>query len=487
MTSTTTWEQRQQAFVERLGQRGPADLESGTVVVLPSLSFADSELRKITGVLHYEERMLFMLLFLRRPDLHLVYVTSLPVDPAIVDYYLRFLPDPEDARRRLDLVHVDDATIQPLSDKLLAHESTRDEIRKRAGDPDEAYLLPFNVTDSERALAEALELPLYGSPAELSWFGTKTGSRRTARQAGVSVLEGREGLHLLADIEHAIEHIRARSPHADAVVIKLNNGFSGQGNAIVELRDPTTPLAASSTTFCALEETWPDYEAKVEAEGAIVEELVRHEPMVSPSVQLRIAPGGAFEVVSTHDQVLGGPQGQVYLGCRFPADPDYRLTIQTNAERVARELAAAGVLGSFGIDFLVAHGHGGNAVYLSEINLRMGGTTHPFWMARLVTGGHYDHDTGELIGADGAVKRYVATDNIKEPSLVGLTPEAVIDAVDRAGLAFDPATGTGVTLHLLGAIHDYGKMGAVCIAPDLAGADRLYQELVALVTSLRSR
>src|SRR5947208_1981865 len=144
-----------------------------------------------------------------------------------------------------------------------------------------------------------------------------------------------------------------------------------------------------------------------------------------PSVQLRIAPGGTFEVVSTHDQVLGGPEGQVYLGCRFPADPDYRLAIQDNAMRVAKELAANGVLGSFGIDFLVAHGHGGNAVYLSEINLRMGGTTHPFWMARLVTGGRYDTETGELIGADGTPKRYVATDNIKESSLMGLTPQTV--------------------------------------------------------------
>src|SRR5207302_10894502 len=142
----------------------------------------------------------------------------------------------------------------------------------------------------------ALGLPLYGSPPHLFWFGSKTGSRRTARRAGVSVLAGMEDLRELADVEHAIDHIRARSPHADAVVIKLNNGFSGQGNAIVELDRPTTPLASASTIFCAADEAWPEYAAKIGAEGAIVEELVRDEPMVSPSVQLRIAPGGAFEV-----------------------------------------------------------------------------------------------------------------------------------------------------------------------------------------------
>jgi hypothetical protein len=451
-------------------------------VVIPSLSFAESELRKITGVLHYEERLLFMLLWLGRPNLRLVYVTSLPVDPAIVDYYLRFLPDPADARRRLHMVTLGDPLVAPLSDKLLRHPDVVEEIRARAGNPDEAYLLPFNVTAAERALSEALRLPLYGSPPHLFWLGSKTGSRRTARQAGVSVLVGQEDLWALDDIEHAIELIRARSPHADAVVIKLNNGFSGQGNAIVELDSSTFPLPSAKTTFCAAEETWPSYEEKIGAEGAIVEELVRHEPMVSPSVQIRIAPGGAFEVISTHDQILGGPEGHVYLGCRFPADPDYRLAIQEAASRVARVLASKGVMGSFGIDFLVAHGPGGNHVYLSEINLRMGGTTHPYWMARLATGGTYDPATGELVAPDGRPRRYLATDNLKEPALIGCTPAEVIAAVDRSGLAFDPARGCGVTLHLLGALPSSGKMGATCIAETLEDADAMHRDLVRLLT-----
>ena len=467
-----------------MGSRSPAELESGTIVVLPSFSFATSELAKITGVLHYEERLLFTVLWLRRPEVRIVYVTAVPVDPAVIDYYLRFLSDPEDARRRLHLVSVGDDATHPLSEKLLRHPEALEEIRARAGNPDNAYLLPFNVTATERALSEALRLPLYGSPPNLFWLGSKTGSRRAARQAAVRVLEGWEDLYTLADIEHAIEAIRARSPHADAVVIKLNNGFSGQGNAIVELDGHISPLRMSATTFCASEETWPSYEAKLGAEGAIVEELVRDEPMVSPSVQLRITPGGESEVVSTHDQILGGPEGQVYLGCRFPAHADYRLVIQENALRVAGVLASKGVMGSFGIDFLVAHGHGGNHVYLSEINLRMGGTTHPFWMARLVTGGEYDPTTGELM-VGGEPRRYMATDNLKEPALVGCTPTDVITLVDKAGLAYDPATATGITLHLLGALPAHGKMGAVCIAPTLGEADALYADLVTALRAVR--
>ena len=468
--------------MRRLQERPPGDLEKGTVVVVPSLSFAESELAKITGAVHYEERLLFMLLFLARPDHRIVYVSSLPIDPAIIDYYLRFVPDPEAARQRLELVSVGEGDGRPLSQKLLNRPDKLKEVQAAAGEGDDVYLLPFNVTVAEQALSDAVGLPLYGSPPRLFWLGSKTGSRRVARQAGVAVLEGREDLYTLGEIEHAIELIRARSPHADAVVIKLNNGFSGQGNAIVELDGHTSPLPASATTFCASGETWPAYEAKIAAEGAIVEELVRHEPMVSPSVQLRIAPGGTVEVVSTHDQVLGGPEGQVYLGCRFPADPDYRLAIQSNAQRVAEVLAERGVMGSFGIDFLVAHGPGGNAVYLSEINLRMGGTTHPFWMARLATGGTYEPSTGELV-VDGQPKRYVASDNIKSPALVGRSPAEIIEAVDRSGLAYDPATGTGATLHLLGALRDHGKMGATCIADTLEEADGLADDLLKMLTS----
>ena len=231
-----------------------------------------------------------------------------------------------------------------------------------------------------------------------------------------------------------------------------------------------SPLDASPTTFCAEGESWPSFGEKIAAEGAIVEELVRHPGAVSPSAQLRIAPGGRVEVLSTHDQILGGPDRQVYLGCRFPARDAYRAAVTAAARRVADVLAAKGVIGSFGIDFVVVPDGDRHAVYLSEINLRLGGTTHPFWMARLVTGGAYDEEQGELL-AGGAPRSYVATDNLRSPALVGRRPAEVIDAVERLGLGFDAATGTGVTLHLLGALPRYGKMGAVCIGRSPEEAD----------------
>ncbi len=457
-----------------------SDLESGTIVVVPSITFPVVELDKIVAARYYEERTLFLALLLGRPDLRMVFVTSTAIDPAIVDYYLRFVPDAAGARDRLHLVSLDDPATSPLSEKILARPDVLAQVRALAGDPADACVVTFNVTPLEGDICRRLGLPLYGPAPDLVRLGSKSGARQVARRAGVPILEGAEDLFSLSDLEAAVGVITSKCPDAEAVVAKLNYGFSGQGSAMIDLDGPIAPISAAPTTFCASGESWAGYSATLAAEGAIVEELVRVPGTVSPSVQLHVSPAGSFEVVSTHDQVLGGPGNQVYIGCRFPADESYRSAIQAAAARVAELLAAEGVIGSFGIDFLVVPDGDGRRIYLSEINLRMGGTTHPFWMARLATGATYDATSGSLV-ADGRTKSYVATDNFKSPSLIGRSPASVIDSVDEAGLGFDPRSATGTTLHLLGAVPGYGKLGATCIADSPAEAAELYRRVAALV------
>jgi hypothetical protein len=280
-------------------------------------------------------------------------------------------------------------------------------------------------------------------------------------------------------VEEAALRLRGRpAAPVGAVVIKLNDGFSGQGNAVVDLAGLNGSLLDSPVVFCAEEESWPSFAAKIVEGGAVVEELLDVPGTVSPSVQLRVLPGGAPQVLSTHSQVLGGPNRQVYLGCRFPADPAYRGQIRAAAERVGRVLATRGVIGYFGVDFFVVPSGGREEVYLSEINLRVGGTTHPFGMASLVTDGRYDADAGHLI-ADGRTKSYLATDNLKSASLTGCEPQEVIDRVARLGLAYDHRRRTGTTLHLLGALREYGKMGVTCIGDTEEEARQRYREVVA--------
>ena len=67
-----------------LGPRALSDLHDGTIVVLPSITFPVEELQKIIGIARYEERLLCLLLLLRAPRVRMVFVTSLPVDEAVV-------------------------------------------------------------------------------------------------------------------------------------------------------------------------------------------------------------------------------------------------------------------------------------------------------------------------------------------------------------------------------------------------------------------
>src|SRR5438093_2673931 len=114
---------------------------------------------------------------------------------------------------------------------------------------------------------------------------------------------------------------------------------------------------------------------KVVERGAIVEELIAGEELQSPSTQLRVTPTGELELLSTHDQMLGGPGGQSYLGARFPANPAYGPLIMREAVKIGHRFAREGIVGRFAVDFVVVRSADGEwQPYAIEVNLRKGGT-----------------------------------------------------------------------------------------------------------------
>jgi hypothetical protein len=115
------------------------------------------------------------------------------------------------------------------------------------------------------------------------------------------------------------------------------------------------------------------YEAKFEENGGIVEERIVGEELRSPSVQLRVLPDRSLELLSTHDQLLGGASGQSYLGCIFPADSAFSRLISEPAMRIGERLATEGALGRFALDFVVTRNNAGDwSAYAIELNLRKG-------------------------------------------------------------------------------------------------------------------
>jgi hypothetical protein len=191
-------------------------------------------------------------------------------------------------------------------------------------------------------------------------------------------------------------------------------------------------------------------------------------------VQMRVTPLGEVEVLSTHDQVLGGPSGQSYLGCRFPADPSYSGLITRDAERIGGLLAQEGVLGRFAIDFVTVRQGDAWEAHAIEINLRKGGTTHPFLTLQFLTDGRYDPDVGRFLTPAGEERHLVATDHLQDPVLRGLRVEDLFDLLARSGLHFDQARETGVVFHMMSALTTFGRVGMTAISETPESAQALY-------------
>ena len=124
----------------------------------------------------------------------------------------------------------------------------------------------------------------------------------------------------------------------------------------------------------------------------IVEEFIEGQGKQSPSIQGIVHSDGSVDLISTHEQVLGGADDQVYLGCRFPCDEAYRLKLHEYGLQVAKSLSEKGARGRFGVDFIAAPEKPWDFenwdIYALEINLRQGGTTHPFETMHLLTQGY---------------------------------------------------------------------------------------------------
>jgi hypothetical protein len=458
-----------------------------SIVVVPSVAppTADDHGAALQAL---EERFLFLLLLLRQPRLRVIYLTGRPVPESIVGYYLALLPGviPAQARGRLHMVAANDGSPRPLAAKLLERPRLLAELRALIPDPSRCHLVPYSTTTLERDLALTLGVPLYGTDPRLLQFGTKTGCRRLFAEAGVRHPLGYEDLREAQAVVDAIAAIRSARPGLTQAIVKLNEGVSGRGNAVVELRDLPAPGARDEAAelrrrvdrmaFEHADTRLEDYLARLERDGGIVEERVTGAELRSPSVQLRVTPLGDVELLSTHDQLLGGPSGQSYLGCRFPADPAYAEAITREAAKVGARLAGEGVLGRFAIDFVTVRDEQGQwEPYAIELNLRKGGTTHPFLTLQFLTDGAYDPATGMFTAPSGREKHLVATDHLESERFRGLTVDDLFDIAVANGLHFDQARQTGVVFHMMGSLTELGRLGLTAVGDEPEQADAMFR------------
>jgi len=460
-----------------------------TIIVVPSMTLDQEILSKVKGHIHYEERLLCLLMLLRMPRTNVVFITSMPVDPVIIDYYLQLLPGitRHHALQRLTMLSCYDASSRSLTEKILERPRLLQRLKKTLQSGHSSHLACFTVTPLERALAVQLNVPIYGCDPDLEILGNKSNSRKIFRQCGLRIPDGFEDLQNENDIMNALTALKEHNPSLRKAVIKLNNGFSGEGNATfsfsgfegqASIRNWVRQELPLKLSMVDRDHTYKSFIKKFEIMGGIAEEFVDGDIKASPSVQCRINPLGECKVISTHDQWMGGSEGQVFMGADFPSNPDYAVEIGQAGMLVAGALRQYGVMGRFGMDFLSVKDNAGWKHYAIEINLRKGGTTHPYLLLQFLTDGDYNYETGMYTTANGQTRYYFCSDNLSNNNYRGITPPDLIDIATYHELQYEGSSQEGVMFHLIGALSQYGKLGVVCIGSSPERARKFYEQTV---------
>jgi hypothetical protein len=450
----------------------PGDDEHYTSVVVPSRRVDQGD----WGADYEEERLLFLLIRLRNPRARMVYVTSRPIPPPVLDYYFELLrgTPASHLRTHLHLVTVHDTTPRPLAAKILERPRLLARIRAAVFDPARAYLTVAESGPLERRLAVALDLPLNAADPALPHHATGSGARRIFREAGLDVPLGVEDVRSEAGTVDALVEIVRRAPHVRRAVVRLDEprtaatiawppgpaSRSALGRAVRALA-PTERGVSADAFF-----------ARVEAVGAVVEEHV--EGAAAASAELRINPRRQVVAASTHDHLASG-------GLWFPAAPAYRRALLDAARRVAEVLAARGVVSRVSVSFAVRPAVGGHALTALGIDLGMGPVVHAVLALRFLTGGSFDAETGAFRTPSGVPKSYRSNDALRAARYRGLLPEDLIDLVAAQRLRFDPLAEAGVLFHVVGGLSERGSIGLTAVGDDRAEAERHYQRAVSVL------
>lgn len=451
-------------------------LAGEVLVAAPSIDLGD-RYHDLHEARILEERWSHSILRLADPSLRLILVSSHEVPPSLIRHLTDLLPDPDSARARLRTVTINDPSRRPLTKKLLERPDLIGKIRSDIAGASEVQLLAFSTGQPEHELCSQLGATPPGISPEHADFGTKSGGRKLFQAAGIPVIPGKEDLRSREDLIDAVMELQTEIPGLDAAIVKLDIGALGEGNAILELGNPQERGEVQERSSVeVLVEALPDYIHEALPDGAAVEVFLRGAGFTSPSVQVEVAGDGSPSVLASHEQLMGGPQGQAFVGCRLPASSAHVRYLVDAGLSVGAELGRRGVRGRFALDTIAAPLADGRdwSVFAVEINLREAATSAPLAILRGLVGGAYEESTGLYLDDRGIERFYKASDSLSGPGFIGRSSEEFLEALRLARLGWDARVRRGVVPYMLTSLEASGSVGAVAIGATTAEADYLY-------------
>jgi hypothetical protein len=442
----------------------------------------------------------------RNPGLALVMLQAPPVPDDVMRYLFDLLPEGQNAAehpwRRHALVGLEDDRDRHLSEKVLQASDVLARLRqtlqgaRQRGQVIEG-LSCYASSERMAQLADALGLDLLATPPAALHSGGKAGGRRVFLEAGVPHPPGSYAIQRdLVDLSYTLSLLAARHG-GDQWLVKIDDGYgSGHGNAVIDV-DRAEAASIAEALSRRLRPLCPgvsrdEFLARLLDAGAIVEKfqvprpggLVRC-PSVSALLHRNRHGSVDVEVLGTHEQFIG--DGQEYLGCRFPAEKDYRAELIAFARPVFERLAARGALGHVGVDFLARSGSHGRPPWTLEaleVNLRQTGSTHPNAIVRALVDGEWRTD-GSLIDTHGREVFYTGTDGLISTQYRGIPAADLVRALRASpSVSYDPASGRGVVPHLWTTLEPFGKLGATYIGRSMSDCADLQAAFNSLLAGL---
>lgn len=455
--------------------------ENVTLVCLPSLTFEPEHIKDILGISHYEMRCLWEVLNASKDHVKVVFICSRPIQESILEDMLSNLPNPQNARERVEVISVDPLNKfkgQTLVDKAMNNQKILNTL-KRQFKNELAVLRCFVTTEKEKHFAEELGIPFWGMDPELSFYHSKSGNHALFEQADIPRADHEREIKSLRSLKTAIKKLWSRWPYAKRFMFKFDHGVSGNGLALMDLdvnynqffdlsigeKNKYLDRLIQSLEFKGKKLSKKEFTSHL-SQGAVLERFFEGENKTSPSGQAVIHPSGEIELLSTHEQILA-PCGVTYLGCKFPANSSYRKEVENYTYEVAQTLSFNGVIGPVSVDYLVVEENGKTpSIYAIEINIRQGGTTHPFQTASRILSASYNQETGSLEDANGHHRVYSSYDNLVLNGKHGRDIQALRDLLKDHGLIFNKKSKSGFVFHMVSALEEFGKCGYTLVARD---------------------
>lgn len=465
-----------------------------TIVVMSSISIDPEDSENILGIAYYEMRALWEIFKALKPNINVIYLSSLPISNESIEHLLEIANVSwEQIKSRVNFINLHNSDPhKSLSDKLINCEKVIMQVKEMIKNKN-CYLIPFNTTDKEEYICKKLGLAMWGLHPKLTYLATKSGNKKVFKQAGVNFCEGICDIKSVKTLERKLKQLSSDYPMQYKFMLKLNNGVSGEGNALIELPkcyneyNQLTPLeqkslilkSIKSMHFFAPKMNFKKFEERL-VHGSILELFIEGENMISPSCQGIIHPNGEVIILSTHEQVMN-QSGQTFLGSKFPANNVYRQKLTKETKKIGKVLAEKGVIGPFGVDFLLVDNEERVNLYAIEINIRAGGTTHPYFLTKKITKATYDEDKAILKTKDGREIYYQSNDNVISDKLKSRSSKQFLNYMHERKLIYSDIDKNGVAFHLLDAIYPFGKVGFTAISTSRQGVQDLFKKTMSAI------